>query len=118
GFDLGFAIAAGETTDIPVTVTSPTPARAQPTAKILAMMENAFPPDVHEVLRRGMERLIDFQDDTYAQAYLDRLQSVLETDRGNGGENRGYALTRDTARWLVRLMAYDDIIRVADLKTR
>ena len=118
GFDLGFAIAAGETTDIPVTVTSPTPARAQPTTKILAMMENAFPPDVHEVLRRGMERLIDFQDDTYVQAYLDRLQPVLETDRDNGGEDRGYALTRDTARWLVRLMAYDDIIRVADLKTR
>jgi len=118
GFDLGFAIASGESKDLPTTITESSPARAQPTTQALAAMKDTFPPDIHDLLRMAMERLADYQDSAYVQLYLNRLQAVLEADRANGGEQRGYTLTRETGRWLVRLMAYDDIIRVADLKTR
>ncbi|HJP07468.1 MAG: indolepyruvate oxidoreductase subunit B [Acidiferrobacteraceae bacterium] len=118
GFDLGYAMASDESKDLPGAITAAKSTRSKPTAQALAAMEDMFPPDIHDLLRMTMERLVDYQDDTYAKLYLDRLQTVLEVDRANGGKSRDYTLTRETGRWLARLMTYDDIIRVADLKTR
>jgi indolepyruvate ferredoxin oxidoreductase beta subunit len=81
-------------------------------------MENAFPPAVQDVLRHGIVKLADYQGAAYAQRYLERMDGILKLDSSAGGGDRGFALTRESARWLARLMAYDDIIRVADLKTR
>ncbi|MES1149155.1 MAG: DUF6537 domain-containing protein, partial [Bradyrhizobium guangdongense] len=50
--------------------------------------------------------------------YLDRLAGLLTLDRANGGAAKGFALTSETAKYLANAMAYDDVIRVADLKTR
>jgi indolepyruvate ferredoxin oxidoreductase beta subunit len=62
--------------------------------------------------------VVDFQDAAYGHLYLDRLAEFLALDRARGGAERGYELTREIAKYLAKAMAYDDVIRVADLKTR
>ncbi|MBE7422339.1 MAG: hypothetical protein HS110_07930 [Zoogloeaceae bacterium] len=43
---------------------------------------------------------------------------MLAVDREAGGEPGGWPLTREAARLLALWMSYEDVIRVADLKTR
>ena len=57
---------------------------------------------------------MDFQDLRYGAEYLDRLAAVLALDDAG----HGWALSREAAKYIANAMAYDDIIRVADLKTR
>ena len=66
----------------------------------------------------GFRHAVDFQDVAYGYEYLDRLSEILAFDRDRGGLGRSYALTREMAKYLARAMVYDDVIRVADLKTR
>ena len=78
-----------------------------------------WPADVATMIDHGVERLVDYQDTRYASLYLDRLRRVLALeDRLDPGGAHGHALTRETARFLALWMAFDDVIRVADLKTR
>jgi indolepyruvate ferredoxin oxidoreductase, beta subunit len=65
--------------------------------------------DLHDVMRLGVERLKDYQGERYAALYEERLQPFL------GGNEK---LAAEVARHLALWMAYEDIIRVADLKTR
>jgi indolepyruvate ferredoxin oxidoreductase beta subunit len=79
-------------------------------------VEREFPPASHEVLLAGIGRLADYQDERYAAEYLDRLQPIRDVDREHG--NGDYALLRTTGRHRALWMSYEDVIRVADLKTR
>ncbi|MCY4563656.1 MAG: hypothetical protein OXE40_04160, partial [Gammaproteobacteria bacterium] len=81
---------------------------------LLDRVSELFPDTVHEVLTAALRRLIDYQDLRYAKDYLQRLEPVLEIDT----EEQGYRLTSATARYLALGMTYEDVIRVADLKTR
>ena len=78
-----------------------------------------FPQVVHEILALGYTRMVEYQDEAYAKLYLDRLQHVLEAEKAAdpAGEH-AFAVTRETARHLALWMAFDDIVRVADLKSR
>jgi indolepyruvate ferredoxin oxidoreductase beta subunit len=82
-------------------------------------LARAFPPPVHEMLALGHARLLDYQDEAYAALYIERLQQVLAAERqaDPAGAN-GFAVTREMARWLALWMAFDDIVRVAELKSR
>jgi indolepyruvate ferredoxin oxidoreductase beta subunit len=84
-------------------------------ASLLAL----FPQQAHEMFSLGYARLVDYQGKAYADLYVKRLQSVLaaECDADPRGEH-GYATTTEMARWLALWMAFDDIVRVADLKSR
>ena len=73
-----------------------------------------FPAEMTDVLQAGAARAIDFQDADYAMCYLDRAHKVMSADSAA----QGYALCRETARYLALWMTYEDIIRVADLKSR
>jgi len=73
-----------------------------------------FPAELTDILRSGAARAIDFQDTDYGTLYLDRARQVLSFDDAANG----YALCRETFRHLALWMTYEDIIRVADLKTR
>jgi indolepyruvate ferredoxin oxidoreductase beta subunit len=75
-----------------------------------------FPEAVHEMLELGHARLVEYQDDAYAELYVQRLARVLEAERTGGSTD--FAVTRETTRWLALWMAFDDIVRVADLKLR
>lgn len=68
--------------------------------------------------RAGAARLVDYQDIAYATEYLDRLMPLLSLDQAHGGAASGFALTLQGAKYLAAAMSYDDVIRVADLKTR
>ena len=91
GFASGFDIAAG------------TRATPQPPAPPRQATE------FDEVMRLGVERLTDYQDATYAGLFLERMKFFQDKDK---------KLSSETARHLALWMAYEDIIRVADLKTR
>ena len=91
GFAAGFDIAAGQR-----------PAPAQPAPPKRAS-------DLEEILKLGRQRLTDYQGERYAALYEARMQPFLPGDP---------RLAAEVARHLALWMAYEDIIRVADLKTR
>lgn len=80
----------------------------------LAARVAALPAPVAEMARPGLEKVVDFQDLAYGAEYLDRLDTILAQDKAGNG----WALSREAAKYLANAMAYDDIIRVADRKTR
>ncbi len=77
-----------------------------------------FPIPLHTLLDEAVARLTDYQDPAYAAFYLDRVRGVLAVDREAGGEPGGWQLTREAARLLALWMSYEDVVRVADLKSR
>jgi indolepyruvate ferredoxin oxidoreductase, beta subunit len=77
-----------------------------------------FPAPLHAMLFAGVKKLTDFQDPAYANEYLDRIAKLHALDHSNGGEAKAYALTAASAKYIAVAMTYDDVIRVADLKTR
>jgi indolepyruvate ferredoxin oxidoreductase beta subunit len=91
GFAAGYEIATRQ---------RPAPAEAPPPKRAT---------ELQEVLQLGIQRLKDYQGDTYAILYEKRMAPFLNGDP---------KLAADVARHLALWMAYEDIIRVADLKTR
>jgi len=77
----------------------------------------ALPDDAQDFASEGVSRLIGYQDRAYAGLYLDHLERVLEVEQSAGAKGRNAGLVRETARYLALWMAYEDVIRVADLKT-
>ncbi len=74
----------------------------------------ALPDAVQPMARAGLRKVVDFQDPAYGGEYLDLLARVQAADSAA----KGWDLTRQAAKHLANAMAYDDIIRVADAKTR
>jgi indolepyruvate ferredoxin oxidoreductase beta subunit len=91
GFASGFDIAAGART---------TPQPPAPPKRAEGLQE---------VLDLGVSRLKDYQGDAYANLFQQRMKPFLAGDA---------KLASETARQLALWMSYEDIVRVADLKTR
>ena len=72
----------------------------------------ALPGDAPGIAEAGLRKVVDFQDLAYGAAYMDRVESIAARDRAP------FDLTREAAKYIANAMAYDDVIRVADLKTR
>jgi indolepyruvate ferredoxin oxidoreductase beta subunit len=96
------------------------PARPMPpTAAWTDALRAAFPAATHEFIEIGYARLRDYQDRAYADLYVERLARILVAERqADVAGAHDFALTRETARFLALWMAFDDIVRVADLKCR
>jgi indolepyruvate ferredoxin oxidoreductase beta subunit len=90
GFAAGFDLARA----------TATPQAAAPAAR--------RPHTAQEFVDLGVARLRDYQGDAYAELYLARLKSLSADPQ----------LLAEVARHLAVWMSYEDIIRVADLKTR
>ncbi|HEY7775307.1 MAG TPA: indolepyruvate oxidoreductase subunit beta family protein, partial [Kineobactrum sp.] len=73
-----------------------------------------FPESCHPLLYAGLKKLVDYQDYAYAHEYLDTLAPILALDTGL----EDHQLTRETGRYLALWMCFEDIPRVAQLKTR
>jgi len=83
----------------------PTPLRSR--------IKERFPAELHELLGMGAARLCDYQDAAYAALFLDRLEQVFALDTA-----RPTQLTVATARALALWMSFEDVMRVAQAKTR
>ena len=113
----GAGYEAARTGDAGVAASLATPARREPSAAIrdlLAAAERDFRAEALQVVAAAIERLNDYQDADYAQDFLDRLDAIRHIERQHGD---GRLLT-ETARQLALAMAYEDTVRVADLKIR
>ena len=110
--------------------------------KTLAPRLESLPGPVREIARLGVERTLDFQDLRYARQYLDRVEHMLREGPRAGSRRTGQhpearvspesdsprevpfdnegslEAVREAARHLAVWMCFEDIIRVADLKTR
>lgn len=95
GFAAGFDLAAH-------TAKPETPATAQPEVPAIAK-------PVIDVLALGEARLRDYQGPAYVELYRERMRPILALDS---------RLAEETGRHLALWMSFEDIIRVADLKTR
>lgn len=98
------------TADTP-TITGPDTARAAWQA--LMGRVNALPEPARPMAEAGLRKVVDYQDPDYGTEYLTRVEALAALDR-----DRDAALTRAAAKYIANAMTYDDVIRVADLKTR
>ncbi len=74
-----------------------------------------LPAGVRAAAREGLNRQIDYLDAAYGVSYLDRLERVVKAETDAGGDD---TLALAVARHLAVRMSFEDVIRVADLKTR
>ena len=125
GPDAGPGVAPDRETDVaasPDAASSPVPSSA-------AARLDALPEPVREFARMGVERTADYQDARYAALYLDRIEGLLAPmaaspaaaaapAAGASEPEAPYAAAREVARQLALWMCFEDLIRVADLKTR
>ncbi|MFO1323698.1 MAG: indolepyruvate oxidoreductase subunit beta family protein [Burkholderiales bacterium] len=111
GFAAGFAAVQGA-------AAAPLPA-APPAAAPAADAFGAFPAQVRDIVALGHARLAEFQDAAYAAEYVARVTRVLAAERrADPAAAHGFALARETARFLALWMAFDDVVRVAGQKCR
>ena len=122
GFAAGFSGIAAQPQAVPAAAepAKAAPAPLSPERRALATLqadaEKSLPEAARPVVRAGLERVADYQDLAYARDYLARLAPILEAERRHGdGSGR---LVSETARELALGMAYEDTIRVAELKLR
>lgn len=112
GFQIGFERASKE--GICDAAPTSVPQARTPVERV----RKRFPAECHSILEAGVERLTDYQDVAYADLYIDRLESVFAVDREAGGSVHQYRLTCEAGRQLALWMSFEDLIRVAELKTR
>ncbi len=74
---------------------------------------NAYPGTVREIIGHGVAQLIDYQDAAYARLYLDRVSEVAAID-----SDASHRLTFEAAKRIAKWMSFEDVVRVAQLKTR
>lgn len=72
--------------------------------------------DARAVVEVGLTRLADYQDAAYASLYRERLLPIATIELARAGGTQ--KLLTETARYLALGMAFEDTIRVAELKTR
>ncbi|RMF07438.1 MAG: indolepyruvate oxidoreductase subunit beta family protein [Alphaproteobacteria bacterium] len=114
GFARGFEGAQREPeTDVPSATPAPAPRLSD--AEFAARV-NALPGPVRETAAYGVARLVDYQDRRYADLYLDRLEALAAN--ASGANDPDHRLLKEAARYLALWMGFEDVIRVADLKTR
>ena len=98
-----------DTADVPAATDMP----AAPAAALGA--SRSSPGTLAQTLDLGRAKLRDFQDAAYESLYEQRVAALSELERRVCGSE---TVSAEAARWLALWMAYEDLIRVADLKSR
>ena len=84
-----------------------------------AELQARFPAATHRIIAAGLARMREYQDEDYGRLYLQRLDRIHAAENAvDPGCVHGSAATLETARALALWMAFDDVVRVADLKSR
>ncbi|MGE0316088.1 MAG: indolepyruvate oxidoreductase subunit beta family protein [Lautropia sp.] len=128
GYDEGFAAAAAAATTSRTTAdtrAADADAAAAATADGVAPVSGAGAPArgdavrrwpaLADIVARGEARARDYQDEAYADAYRSRVDALC---RAAGDAPSARPALEEAARHLALWMTYEDIARVADLKTR
>ncbi len=98
-------------------VLAPEPSPAAPA--LPAALAREFPIEVHPLMALGHARVCEYQNADYGTHYAARLRRVLEAEKRTDPEGSyGWSTTVEMARWVALWMAFDDIVLVADLKSR
>ncbi len=108
GFDAVDAVTPApiEPTALPPAVVGGTAAERAELARALARID-AMPVGARTMLLAGLGRTVDFLDVAYGHEYLDRVSTFADP-----------ALLTEAAKQIAVALSYDDVVRVADLKTR
>ncbi|WP_310564355.1 indolepyruvate oxidoreductase subunit beta family protein [Hydrogenophaga sp.] len=88
----------------------PEKAAAPAVQPLLERIRSGFPAPAWNILGEGLARVLDYQDVAYGTEYLDRVATFVAF-----GDT---TLVTEAAHWIAVAMSYDDVVRVADLKTR
>jgi len=120
-FNAGFdAVAMGEEQSAEqVTSSTGMPGMTGP-VKLLAdwqVLEQScdhLPEPVQVMAKIGLQKVVNFQDNAYGSDYLNRLVEITALDSAD----HDWELSVTAAKYIANAMAYDDIIRVADIKSR
>lgn len=115
----------GDAQPTPAPVGQPSNAASAAAQRLLAG-DTRFPEALRPLLTLGCERLFAYQGAGYVRLYLDRVASVLQAEQAKaaaaaptpGQPAEEGPITREVARGLAVWMALDDVIRVAELKSR
>ncbi|MGE4014450.1 MAG: indolepyruvate oxidoreductase subunit beta family protein, partial [Alphaproteobacteria bacterium] len=122
GFKAGLAYARGEILEArPKKVARPIPVPAAPQLPASAValktrIEQTYPASIQPIVLTAAARCFDYQNARYAKLYLDRLDQILEIEKAQN--SRDFLMTQETARHLGLRMTFEDLIRVAQLKSR
>ena len=119
GFDIGYAYATGDVVELQTRQAIPKAVPVAPNdaaGKLKRRVEQDFPSETHAVVLEACGRCLDYQDADYALQYLDRLDTIRKIDEGRGDGD--FKITNEAARHLGLRMTFEDIMRVAQLKTR
>jgi indolepyruvate ferredoxin oxidoreductase beta subunit len=118
GFAAGFAEAESATTIPTIEEIAKRSTPAAVAARPALDRAARYPDELSEIVGEAIARLVDFQDLRYATEFLDRLDTILALDGPEKSNQEPWLLTREVARHLATWMTFEDVIRVADLKTR
>lgn len=81
---------------------------------LLERLNHSLPVSTHHTIYQGLAKTLEYQNYKYAGEYLEELIGVIHSDKNDSS----YELTNKVARYLALWMCYEDIPRVAQLKTR
>jgi indolepyruvate ferredoxin oxidoreductase beta subunit len=91
-------------------------ARDSGVQKLVAGIDDKLSIVSRPIVSAGVVRLADYQNQDYARLYLQRLEPILAIEAARPGKPD--ELLTEVARQLALAMAYEDTIRVAELKIR
>lgn len=82
--------------------------------EVISDIKQTIPEQVQNIAWYGVNHLVDFQNLKYAKDYLEKVKDFIKVD----SIEKNFKLSQQVARYLAIGMAYDDLIFVADEKTR
>ncbi|WP_322866210.1 indolepyruvate oxidoreductase subunit beta family protein [Aquicoccus sp. G2-2] len=85
-------------------------------AAVIAPGMAGLPESLRKVVTLGVERVTDYLDVAYGDEFLDRVRGLIAT--ADLADHRALHALTEACRRLALWMAYEDVARVADLKTR
>jgi indolepyruvate ferredoxin oxidoreductase beta subunit len=116
-FNAGFeAAASGNAPMLPSERPFDPQARDTSVSSLVKPIDGALSIVSRPIASAGVVRLADYQNVDYAKLYLKRLEPVIEIEKARPGKPD--QLLTEVARNLALAMAYEDTIRVAELKIR
>ena len=80
----------------------------------LVQHTSSLPLPAQEMAMAGLRSVVDYQDLDYGREYLDRVKKIAALD----ASAHDFELTCQAAKYFASAMTYDDVFRVADIKTR